>query len=253
MNNYPNIHIKGLKRSGNHVIINWLNSLNTFIFFNNIYPIKKYGIGNYQSISKTRLLMQRIVIQCIKLNNIQPLTDYYTKPSIFSYEDIHPDFDPIKIRGDERKILVIRSLENIFASRIKKGSVRQTDGVYPSELNAKMYDDLELWKQYARRGVNQFKQDSEVIIYFDSWLVNESQRMKLSRQLDLDLPKSPPQSMSHFGGGSSFTGLEVIGKHDKSVLRRSSGLNLEERKMLKHLISDNEAKELQLELKAKYS
>lgn len=192
--NYKTIKIFGLRRSGNHAIINWILA--------NLAKTKKHQIlipsGDYG-----------FKLQCFgdifHLNDIsswQYGLEYKNVLNIaikkearvilFSYED-----DCSYIDNEQNLFTIIRDLPSIISSRIKK--IENSKKIYRKLL--KIDDDFfENWILLASH--------PNVIIY-EKWLTSKEYRDQMSIKFnvknDIDFIDYVPRN----AGGSSFTGYNL--------------------------------------------
>ena len=115
-----------MKRSGNHAVINWIKAQGTFLFFNNVVPIRPILLGkkpipppeNFDAWTKDKVYASRIPlhgafkrIAYARYGLITNVEDHDLKLKIFRN---------IKNRGIN--ILIVRSPSNFFSSRIRRST-----------------------------------------------------------------------------------------------------------------------------------
>lgn len=238
--NQKEIRIFGIKRSGNHAIINWLfyQIPNKVVFLNNCYPAGKKlrlyeGIGtinckgiNYWDFKKKLIFFesnpfkgQKIIAYSRedKRFNNQKLKECLKEGLIISFEnrDIQKmttmlDNDHDQLVGSSAEIfsfIIIRDPFNLFASIYKKWGQEYLIRFIP------------IWKQYAQMLINP-ESDFDSILY-NQWLTDQNYRRKITEKLQIPFDDSGKDTIANFGGGSSFDGLSnQIQAKDLKVLSR---------------------------------
>lgn len=247
------IIVRGMKRSGNHAIINWLQAHDRFIFFNNIIKIRPIldGEKKLPSPKDFRQWLQKIVLA----NESQVC--YFSKENvsealsmkhsfIMSLEDHDLQIKPfINVPASHgiKNILILRDPCNLFASRIRKASlVKKDTPVYPKCMGLEMNRVVELWKSYAREYLGLTNHlENRVCIYFNSWFSNRDYRQSISRKLNMEFTDSGFSTVLRAGGGSSFDRTSFDGKnHMMDVLNRQKYLTASEQQLLKKVLADEE-------------
>lgn len=238
--NQKEIRIFGIKRSGNHAIINWIFQQipNQAVFLNNCYQagkkLKLYeGIGtinckgiDYWDFKKRFLLFEKNPFQGKniiaysredKRFNNQKLKNYPKEGLIISFEgkDINKmmtalDHNHDQLVGSSAKIfsfIIIRDPFNLFASIYKKWGKKYLLRFIP------------LWKQYANLVVNS-KANFDSILY-NQWLTDQNYRKSITKKLQIPFDDSGKDVVANFGGGSSFDGASnQVKAKDLQVLSR---------------------------------
>jgi hypothetical protein len=245
--------VYGMKRTGNHAIINWLLEQDKFVFFNNIVPIGpildgKHAVPSPMDFNEwlhgSNFRENRIVI-----DNLKKLF-FRNRTMMVSLEDHDLKFRPFKnVPVEVKNILLLRDPFNLLSSRIRKGSVLHRPLIYPTEMNVLMKRVPELWKSYAREflGLTGYL-DNKVSIYFNAWFSSESYRRETSQKLGFEFNDSKYSSVvKKSSGGSSFDGTSFNGhSNEMNVLNRGSQLSDSERKLLDELLQDKELHDLSL-------
>lgn len=182
----------GLRRSGNHAVLEWLTinlgqsrerevkKKNRIIIYGDSCYINELNTYNKDDIKK----------------DIEYCKEEY-KNMIISYEDLKPDFN---IHGTEnfKKIVIIRDIENLFASRYK----RWVDtGINGMEIDEEV---IKKWKI-----ISDCEKDGFLLIKFENWVSSKEYRDNICEKLqikNLDIT----DTITNFGNGSSFTGRKKI-------------------------------------------
>ncbi|NET30799.1 MAG: hypothetical protein F6K19_02185 [Cyanothece sp. SIO1E1] len=254
------IIIYGMKRSGNHAIINWLKAHDYFFFFNNVIPIDPILRGEkiIPSPEDFNLWLQRRLPQNIFGNcNFKKIEKFayflnlkkfaLRKHSlIVSLEDHELWVRPfLKADHDVINILILRDPRNMFSSRIRKASLIN-NLAYPNHSGPLMDRVLELWKIYAREylGLTNYL-ENKLCIYFNSWFSDQNYRQSISQNLNIEFNDSGFSQVSRTGLGSSFDGVQYSGEsQNMRVLTREKFLNDSERQLLEAVLADDELQNL---------
>ena len=183
-------YIFGLKRSGNHAIINWLKSMmESPLHLNDIGPnmgdhTSFYGPGNKSN---------------PRWNPDDGGIEEY-KDFIISYEDV-PEHQVnwmtemnavfrLHSKG-YRKILIQRSIKNWIASLY----AMQVRDKYP---HWSLERGVALWRSYDASG------KFDISIKYDTWNRDKKYRVAIAKELGLKYGESTLSEMTTEGGGSSF-------------------------------------------------
>ena len=182
----------GLRRSGNHAILEWL--------IQNLG-----GPRNRNVIKETR------IIQCgravyINEANTYPSHDavnldyYFCKNTfenvIVSYEDVPTNYTLFNTENTQQ-IVILRDIFNLFASRHKRA--KKFPGNEHMQNNVMRIDEkaIEVWKQHAN--------SDALIIIFERWIESKEYRDSICKQLGIP-NHDITDTVTEFGDGSSFTG-----------------------------------------------
>ena len=233
--------VHGLKRSGNHAVINWLMGHNSFNFYNNVIPVGAILCGTFKQPEpvpyKTWIQEQNGELGSKK------------KLNIVSFEDNHLDNGRFTDRPENLiNIIILRSPENLFSSRIKKaGKIEHP--CYPDHKNEYMNKVIEMWKEHARECLGQTNVlENSVCVLYDLWYTNEAYRKELSSKLGFKFSDKNFSKIADFGGGSSFSGNKIDSNESINVLNRSNNLNEKELALLNEILEDGTLNKLYVEL-----
>ena len=241
------IRVIGLKRSGNHVIINWLipHYKGKVCFLNNVEPIINPFLTFHNIVDLNKNLYKDFDIDKEKNGK-------FSKKDclIYSYEDgsfkkvLHKKFEKNydKFVGRSKKrynILILRDPFNLFASRIFRYHNLYGGNVL-KEIRAK-----KLWKSYAREylGETSYLGKDKILINYNVWFLNKDYRNNIERKLELEPSNEKVNEVLTFGEGSSFDGVKFDGKaNEMKVLERWKLLADDE--FYKFILKDKELVEL---------
>ena len=193
--------VYGMKRSGNHAIIEWIsrNEKGWVLHCNHI----KKGQHPLEAIQKR-----------IKLRKGKPVL--ITSYEEYASKKFQLDFNE-KIFGratSKFNILILRDPFNLFASRYawKHDKKFNEPGKHRDrkikiwKSNAKLFLD---WEANPDDSMN-------IPINYNRWCVDENYKNQIAERLSLTQANSDINQIQRFGGGSSFTGTAKI--DDKKVL-----------------------------------
>lgn len=181
----------GLRRSGNHAILEWLTinlgqstkrevvKKNRIISYNNACYMNE--VNTYNEID-----IKRDIKFCKEnYNNL-----------ITSFEDVTPDFD-IEETIKFKKIAIIRDIENLFASRYKRWL---DTGIKGMEIDEEIIKKWKIISDCEKNGV--------LLIKFENWVTSKDYRNNICEKLkikNLDII----DTITNFGNGSSFSGRKL--------------------------------------------
>ena len=227
---------RGLKRSGNHGIINWISAHKNIYFCNNVIPIA--GI----------LLGKRKMPKPCDFNKWSKQNHNGDCPILISLEDHTLDVEYFKnIHCKTTNILLIRDPYNLFASRIKKGFQIKRLTVYPRTMDNYMERIVLLWKNYAKEFLEDTNQlSNKACIYFNDWFTSVQYRQTLSKTLNLSpFVDTGFYKVSNAEGGSSFDGVNYDGySGNMDVLNRHLQLSSNEQSLFEQILQDSEIESL---------
>lgn len=208
------LRIFGMRRSGNHAIISWLQRNapdGRSVFFNNCKPgshplQNSRGMevnGAHAPQSKARRDMASVTMAAG--DGALVLISYEdTSPAEFDAErQISGAFDETRLSGN---VLIYRSFLNWSASLLKK--LQANEGYALVRRNAILLRAMDTYTRLLGL-VRQAKELALVTICYDSWVAEGSYREAVLAQLGLPQPGLAPRDNSlgdvqPYGGGSSF-------------------------------------------------
>jgi hypothetical protein len=228
----------GMKRSGNHAISAWLTQNIPCKYINNLVPIGPVLKDN---------------LPYPELQDFEKFKKQHDKADALfvSLEDIELDYEPFyNIDADAQKVLIIRHPDNVFSSRIRKAfNVNMT--AYPKDNSPIMQRAVRIWKDHARCYLGQSGPSGRTAIYFDAWLDDDNYQTAILKTLGFDSANAQKNTMTDYGGGSSFDGLKFESSPKKMQLReRAALLNPIEKSLLDEIYQDEELQSLRTEIEA---
>ncbi|MEC4893037.1 MAG: hypothetical protein SAL07_12640 [Oscillatoria sp. PMC 1051.18] len=222
--NQTEIRIVGLRRTGNHAIINWLREQATGVVWhlNNVAPLTnpfRYKCENLQDYFPQ-------YEQAIARYRSQAKGDFVAKDwLLYSYEDYA--LEQITKSQFERKhdlylgksairydLLILRDPFNLFASRLKNNYL--TVSTPPKTL-------VEMWLDYAQEfvGETNYLTNHKICLNYNRWTIDVDYRQQIAEKLGLKFSDAGIDRVGSWGGGSSFEGQEFDGQATKmDILNR---------------------------------
>ncbi|UWR21681.1 hypothetical protein [Sulfitobacter sp. S190] len=208
------LQVFGMRRSGNHAIIDWLmrnapEAATGGVFFNNC-KVGANPVGGHASLDVYDA--DRRVIPPLSRPHAQRWAEAGQAPmTVVSYEDRMPvakgpqkasrGFDD---RDFDHRVVVFRSFLNWSASLLAKIK-RNPD--YGSATRMRV---LMVAMATYRDGLKRLTEnDALVPICYDDWMLSEDYRARVLRRLDLPARDLSRGEVQHFGGGSSFQGKKA--------------------------------------------
>ena len=197
------IRIIGMRRSGNHALINWIVSQipGDTLFFNDVDifdPLNKNClVGFYKDNSNGKY-------DCI----------------IYSYEDrllscvsnanIYPQKKVYKHAAKEKlDLIILRDPFNLLASRRKYIGQLDRKTTYISGLKPS-----QLWITYANEylGVTKYLRNKKIAVNYNKWCSSKKYRAELANSLGIVFTDHGFGKVAKFGGGSSFDSTKYDGQ-----------------------------------------
>lgn len=230
--------LHGMKRSGNHALVNWLLPQLRCVFVNNAIPLGPILRGKPFPRPLPFAAWWRKQ-QRGPLDAAQTL--------LVTLEDHALQALPFLPQGIElRRLLVVRRPEQLFSSRIRKAA-RVDMPAYPTGNDAVMQRAVAVWKQHARCYLGQelAHYPGRVAVSFDAWFADRAYRAAISAALGVEFDDSGFGRVGAEGGGSSFDGTAFDGRgHLMDVGNRVARLQPRERSVLDAVLADEEMQRL---------
>lgn len=232
-NNTQEYRIFGIKRSGNHAIINWIFTQSTepTIFLNNCYPIGSKNISLYQGVGridckginywdykhkiipweKNPFINHKYITYSKqdKRFKAERLKQLKEKTIIISFED--RDIDKINSLFDEKHDILVGNSNHIFTIVILRDPFNLLASIHKkwSEKDLLYYRDL--WKEYARKFIEYEKENNpySLGINYNEWVKSKKYRQNTAKKLNILFNDQGKDDVTNFGGGSSFDGTSA--------------------------------------------
>lgn len=211
--NHKEMRVVGLRRSGNHAILNWIKKQQggDLIHFNNAMINKNHYREKYHE------LIRKNKLETINYWRQEAKGIFHEKDClIHSYEDYSLDqvtnflfelkHDIYFGKSQEKyDILILRDPFNLLASRGKKDY---------RDVKNKRKTDVDMWIEYAKEylGETNFLKNKKICISYNHWFADVNYRRDIASQLNLEFSDASINKVSRQGGGSSFEGREYHGK-----------------------------------------
>ena len=220
--NQKELRITGLRRSGNHAIVEWIKAqengkiehLNNLEVRCNPYRYKyehikdfhpehaKWAFKHYRPLAQGEFIATDCLICGYEDHNLASISDPF-------FEQLH---DVYLGKSNKRfDIIIIRDPFNLFASRLKSGMIN---------VRPKKFTVADLWVQYAREFLhetNYFKHH-KICINYNRWFIDFEYRKELANQLEIKFTDAGMDRVVSLGGGSSFDGQNMDGAASKMAV-----------------------------------
>src|SRR5688500_1596779 len=213
----------GMKRSGNHAVIEWLLPQMRCAFVNNAIPLGPILRGKpFPAPTAFAAWYPRQKIESEAQSQ---------RGLLVSLEDHDLGVSPFHREGlDLRHILLVRQPQHLFSSRLRKAWRVDMPAYTRSYEDAVMQRAIGIWKQHARcylREEDVFP--GRIAILFDAWVSDPGYRASVSSALGVEFDDAGFGRVAGVGGGSSFDGTRYHGRgHEMKVLDRVSQLDSRE-------------------------
>lgn len=239
--NEKEIRVVGLRRSGNHAVMNWIRKQQAeeTIYINNVRPkenpfravyedqIRKSkdpslpgwrtkDIDRWQREAKGEFSTKKCLLYSYEDQPIEKLSDR-------NFEKKHDlYFGRSKVRYD---VIIMRDPFNLFASRLRASRKREVppDQFDFMRVKSKKSSLPQMWIDYAQEYLDEtnYLRHTKVHINYNLWSTDPNYRCQIAKKLDLDFTDAGFDDVMTNGGGSSFDGVSLNGKASAmSVLER---------------------------------
>lgn len=200
------IIVFGLRRAGNHAIINWiLPQINgDFAYYNDVWPDEPYkGEPKQKRGDGSKIDMSLISFEDYNLQIFKSLLANKIYPKVHK----------------RIVILIIRDPFNWYSSRLKSN---MSQPAHYSGLNIR-----QLYLQYCReyQGKSNYLGEKKVLISYNRWKEDKDYRKSISNQLGLNFTDEALNKVTGEGGGSSFDGMRIKGQQLQTNKRYINYLN----------------------------
>ncbi len=215
--NQKEIRLAGLRRTGNHAIVSWIQeqqkSMGSVLHLNNIkvnenpyrckcqnlsyyFPEHKWSIEQYKLQGRGNLIPRDCLIYSYE---DYPLEYIFSK----RFERKHDLYlGKAKQRYD---LLIIRDPFNLLASRLKNNFL---------PVKSKKHGFIDLWIDYAKEylGETNYLKHQKVCVNYNLWTSDRDYRQNIAQKLKIDFSDAGIDKVHSCGGGSSFDGKNLDGK-----------------------------------------
>lgn len=237
--NQKELRILGLRRSGNHAIVNWIGKQieGSAVFINHVRPLENPYRNQYENQLNPRHSPPPKDWKYRELDwwKSEKNGKFSFKDGlIYSYEDqelekvAHPAFErkhDLYLGKSKEKfdVIIMRDPFNLLASRLQTNP--REDGVNYSmlEVYSRHHSLPELWISYAKEclGETSYLKNKKVYINYNKWFIDIDYRKNIAKQLNIEFSDRGFNDVSQSGRGSSFDGLKYAGEtHKMDVLNR---------------------------------
>jgi hypothetical protein len=201
----------GLKRSGNHAVINWIGQQfpgDRVYFLNNCRPLENpYNTKHSEDSAET------IIFHNYRINrHTQRFDD--KDCLLYSYEnrslsEVHNEVARnnhdawVGQSLNRYDILLLRDPFNLIASCLQRDL---NQGQNEENLQDRYLRLKSLWIEYAREfiGETNYLLSNKTVISFNSWKADKAYRRQLAENLGLEFTDAAVDEVLPVGGGSSF-------------------------------------------------
>jgi hypothetical protein len=240
LSDQPKVYLfHGMKRSGNHAVIEWLLPQMRCAFVNNAIPLGPILRGKpfpAPVAFSSWLPGQEIANEAETRNGL-----------LVSLEDHGLDVIPFECEGlNLQRVLLVRQPEHLFSSRLRKAWRVDMPAYVRNYEDAVMQRAIGVWKQHAKCYLGEGDSfPGRIAILFDAWVSDPSYRAAISSALGFAFDDAGFGRVADIGGGSSFDGTRYHGRgHDMNVLDRISQLEPREREVLDRIFEEPESRRL---------
>ena len=198
------IAVYGLRRSGNHAFVEWLNkNLGGSSEQHRISPYMTYcgkscyvnSIAEYENTSALDINYR--------------FADFTFENLIVTYEDVPFAYEASQARGFP-KIVLIRDILNVVASRYKMLSMHRPDQIEKGNLCSVNESMFQTWLNHA----SIVSSHRIKLVKFESWITSLAYRNKISELIGFKNIDAMHEISFH-GGGSSFSGRSRVPTPDE--------------------------------------
>ncbi|NET27750.1 hypothetical protein [Okeania sp. SIO1I7] len=225
--NQKEIRIIGMRRTGNHAIINWIQNQHTgkVEFWNNLKVDRNADRQRYENLKDNYPFVEK---DCF----IRSYEDYDLKKiKNWRFESKHDlYFGKSALRYD---VLILRDPFNLFASRLKhrlnienRENSLEISSVYGNNflLVRSLHQTLgDLWVNYAKEylGETNYLGHNKICINYNQWFTDVDYRKQIADKLQMKFSDEGINQVSGVGRGSSFEGVNFDGNaNSMDVLNR---------------------------------
>jgi len=234
--------INGVSRSGNHCIIEWIQShCQPCFFINNIHleesnenfiqskHRRKFYAGEYKRFAEENEEKRSLV---------------------FSYENRHiKNWSKLKYNLSPRRmyrVIIIRDFYNLMASVCKRFITKYNDD--HERVSMRIPQHKKAWINHARHVLSS---DDYIVIYYDKWVIDKDYRAEIAKTFNQTLNDTTINSVANFNGGSSFDHLHHLNQaQDMNVLNRYE--TIKDHPVVKHFCNNKRCRRFNNALREKF-
>jgi hypothetical protein len=255
--NDKEIRVIGMKRTGNHAIINWIFAQvpEKKCFLNYVAPNKNPFISFHKQGTVTEFPQEDFYE---KFNLKAEQLGFFSrkKALIYSYEDdfLEDIASPVFEKNHDRwvgksaarfELLILRDPFNLFASRLKLEA--RLDNVIALRNDRERKTVIDMWKQYAHEMLNHtdILGENKVTVNYNKWVTDVRYRKKLAETLKIEFTDEKAKEVIPVGGGSSFDQDSTSSENMKLFERWK---HFRDDKLFRSLFDDRELLDLSDEL-----
>ena len=213
--NKKEIRVVGLRRTGNHAIVNWIRQQHTGKVFHLNNLLKYQNPYRYLYLHYPKESLRR-----------EAWGNFTQKDCLItSYEDysiadiISPEFERkhdlyLGKSAKRYDLIILRDPFNLMASRIK------SDMIPVKDPDCRVTD---LWIEYAKEFLNETNHlnQEKICVNYNQWFLDEDYRRGLAIKLGMEFSDRGIDRVKSQGGGSSFDSQDFDGKaRQMDVLNR---------------------------------
>ncbi|MDY7004753.1 MAG: hypothetical protein SWX82_12555 [Cyanobacteriota bacterium] len=213
--NQKEIRVLGMRRTGNHAIINWIQNQHTgkVEFWNDLKVDRNVYRQNYENLRENYPFVKKdCFIRNYEDYTLQEITNWI-------FESKHDLY--FGKSGTKYDVLIIRDPFNLFASRLKKRLQMEKNNQLTENYK---FDFLsvrdphqtlaDLWINYAKEylGETNYLKHNKICINYNQWFADVEYRRQIADKLQMEFSDTGIDKVTSFGGGSSFEGKQFDGK-----------------------------------------
>lgn len=239
--NEKEIRVIGLRRSGNHAIMNWIRKqhkgevfyinntrikVNPFryVYEDQIRKLKDQSIQGWRTENIERWRREAVgefaIKNCLIYSYEDQPIEAFSDRTFEARHDLY--FGKSRVRYD---LILMRDPFNLFASRLRanergKSAAHQMDFM---KVKSRSISLPQLWLDCAREYLDEthYLQNIKVPVNYNLWVLDKEYRQQLAEKLAMDFTDAGFDEVMTNGGGSSFDGVALNGKASKMpVLER---------------------------------
>ena len=218
------IRLVGLRRSGNHALLQWLT---TNLKSRKVIHFDQVAVGRRMMSARSVWFHGQKIEREIDPRRYHEMiakcsNEADTVTAFLEDQTLDERFDTknLGVSGfeglQERNVLVYRNFLNWLASCKKHPEVLGGQEKFRMGQVSTLFDLIHRWKAHASLtfGARKLKNAEITPIFYDRWVVDASYRKQWLEGQDID-PVAPdlPTEISTFGGGSSFQTIAFSGEH----------------------------------------